>query len=108
MNNLYGRAMIDPLPISDFRWLSWPEMKKLIYVDGIQSVPDDAEIGYALEVDLKYPHYLHNKHNDYPLAPEHLNITADMISPYSQHLLGKLGKNYHQKTENSCQTSTTS
>src|SRR3989442_1921856 len=90
MNNLYDTAMIDPLPVSDFRWLSWPEMKKLVYVDGIQSVPDDAEIGYALEVDLVYPHYLHDKHNDYPLTPGDLNITAEMLSPYTKHLLNKL------------------
>src|SRR3989441_196512 len=97
MNNLYGRAVVDPLPVSDFRWLSWPEMKKLVYIDGIQSVPDDAEIGYALEVDLHYPQHLHDKHNVYPLAPEHLNITADMLSPYSKHLLNKLGKKIPSK-----------
>ena len=53
---------------------------------------DDAEIGYALEVDLWYPDDLHEAHNDYPLAPEHLEITPDMLSPYSKHLLEKLGK----------------
>ena len=29
-----------------------------------------------LEVDLEYPHDLHNLHNDYPLAPEHLMING--------------------------------
>jgi hypothetical protein len=88
MNNLYGRAMIDPLPVSDFRFLTREEINKL----NILMITDDAEIGYALEVDLHYPPFLHDKHNDYPLAPEHLNITADMLSPYSQHLLNKLCK----------------
>ena len=92
MNNLYGRAMIDPLPVSDFRFLTWPEISHLIYKVGIQNISDDAEIGYALEVDLHYPQQLHDDHNDYPLAPEHLNITPDMLSPYSRYLLNKLGK----------------
>jgi len=87
MNNLYGRAMVDPLPVSGFRFLSRDEIEKL----KIEEVADDAEIGYALEVDLWYPYRLHQEHNDYPLAPEHLEITPDMLSPYSKYLLEKLG-----------------
>ena len=29
--------------------------------------------GLILEVDLEYPHQLHDLHNDYPLAPEKKN-----------------------------------
>ena len=88
MNNLYGRAMVDPLPVSGFRFLSREEINNL----NIKKVADDAEIGYALEVDLYYPYRLHNAHNDYPLAPEHLEITPGMLSAKSKHLLEKLGK----------------
>jgi len=38
--------------------------------------------GYILEVDLVYPHDLHERHNDYPLAPEKVWIT--LLSPYEQ------------------------
>jgi len=38
---------------------------------------------YILEVKLKYPVSLHAAHSDYPLCPEHLKITKDMLSPYS-------------------------
>ena len=31
---------------------------------------NDTNVGYVLEVDLNYPEHLHNKHNNYPLAPE--------------------------------------
>jgi len=88
MNNLYGRAMVDPLPVSGFRFLRRQEIEEL----RIEDVADDAEIGYALEVDLWYPDRRHDEHNDYPLAPEHLEITPDMLSAQSKHLLEKLGK----------------
>ena len=37
---------------------------------------------YLLEVDLEYPGELHALHNDYPLAPEKLEIPYDMLSDY--------------------------
>ena len=38
--------------------------------------------GYILEVGLEYPHELHGLHNDYPLGPEKLKISCDMLSRY--------------------------
>ena len=38
----------------------------------VMSINEKSEIGYFLEVDLKYPDELHDLHNDYPLAPEKL------------------------------------
>ena len=35
-----------------------------------------------LEVDLKYPDKLHELHNDYPLAPEKLAVSNNMLSKY--------------------------
>jgi hypothetical protein len=43
----------------------------------------DKYTGYTLMVDLKYPTELHDKHNDYPLAPERMTVTADMYSPHN-------------------------
>jgi len=79
-NNLYGYAMSQPLPTGNFRFLTEDQIKQL----DILNVPDDHPTGYILEVDLEYPHDLHELHNDYPLAPEKISITKEMLSPYTQ------------------------
>ena len=61
-NNLYGWAMMKPLPVGDFQWLSPLELESW------------DEYPCILEVDLDYPEDLNDLHNDYPLAPEHLKI----------------------------------
>ena len=43
---------------------------------------DKSDAGYILEVDLKYANELHDLHNDYPLAPEKLTVTNDILSNY--------------------------
>ena len=37
-------------------------------------------MGYFFEVDLEYRNELHELHNDYPLAPEKLAVSSDMLS----------------------------
>ena len=39
-----------------------------------------------LEVDLEYPKELHQLHNDYPLAPDKLEIKEEMLSNYQLHI----------------------
>jgi len=71
------------LPVADFRFLSDDEMRSF----DVSSVSSDSSVGYALEVDLKYPESLHERHNAYPLAPEHVEIVDDMISPILRDML---------------------
>jgi hypothetical protein len=85
-NNLYGVAMSKYLPLKQFRWLTESEVDVL----DVNKVPDEGTHGYILEVDLEYPVELHDTHNDYPLAPEKMVISDDMISPYSKELLTDL------------------
>ena len=50
-------------------------------------------IGYFLEVDLEYLEELHELHNDFPLAPEKLTVSNDMLSKYCK----KIGDKYEIK-----------
>ena len=54
--------------------------KKIDTFDDV--IPKNRWVRHILEVDLKYPGELHYLHNDYPLAPEKLEITDDMLSKY--------------------------
>ena len=82
-NNLYGYSMIQHLPVKGFRWLSGMEQNNLI----IENIADDSEDGYILEVDLSYPNELHDRHNDFPLAPQAVEIKQEMLSEYQIQLI---------------------
>jgi hypothetical protein len=77
-NNLYGWAMSQPLPVGGFRFLTDEEISQLDFTQ----IPDDSETGYFVECDLEYPAELHEIHNDFPLAPEHMRVTKEMLSPF--------------------------
>ncbi|XP_048588392.1 uncharacterized protein LOC125572222 [Nematostella vectensis] len=55
-NNLYGWAMSKPLPTHEFRWMTEQE------ITGWKNHP------CILEVDLEYPHHLHDLHNVPPFG----------------------------------------
>ena len=76
MNNLYGWAMSRYLPHGGF--------KRLKNVDGfdLNSISEKSPLTYILEVDLEYLEELHILNNVYPLAPEKLAITYEILSDY--------------------------
>ena len=77
--------MSQPLPTGNFQFLSPKEIEEF---DMSKTAATD-DIGFILEVDLKYPLHLHELHNDYPLATDKVMITQDMLSSYSQSLINK-------------------
>ena len=89
VNSLYGLSMCSPLPIGNFKWLNDEEISTL----NIQDITDDSMIEFIFEVDLLYPHYIHDFTSDYPLAPEKIKIQQELLSPYSRFLVEKLNIN---------------
>ena len=63
INNLYGWAMGQSLPYKGFQWTDCST--------DVMGIPDDAEIGYILEVVLEYPKSSHDLHRDLPFCPKH-------------------------------------
>ena len=55
----------------------------------VMSINEKSLTGSFLEVDLKYPDELHELHNDYPLAPEKLAVSSDMLSKYCKKIADK-------------------
>ena len=86
-NNLYGCAMSQYLPYSGFKWLNQKEIGDFC----LNSVSENSSIGYILEVDLEYPSELHDLHNNYPLAPEKLEISQNMLSKYYFNITSEYG-----------------
>ena len=77
-NNLYGWAMSQYLLYSGFKCLNQKEIDRF----DVNSIGKISPHGYILKVDLEYSDELHELHDDYPLAPEKLEITHNMSSKY--------------------------
>ena len=79
MNNLYGTVTsFDYLPYGGFKFLS----EKEIEVFDLNSIPENSLVRNTLEVNLVYCKELHDLHNDYPLCPEKIEVSHDMLSKY--------------------------
>ena len=84
-NNLYGWAMSQYLPTGGFKWMT----QKQIDMTDLAKYNETSKKGLILEVDLEYPKELHDLHNDYPLGPEKIKVTKDMLSEYSKRIAHK-------------------
>ena len=76
-NNLYGWAMVKPLPVGDFAWMSENDLKEW------KNIP------CVLEVDLEIPKNLHDYFNDYPPAPELLKLKNSQVEKLISNLWDK-------------------
>ena len=82
-NNLYGYAMAENLPTGNYKW-----NKQFWTINELLNIPDDNDIGYIHEVDIKVPEALHDYLNDYPLAVENTHFDD---SEYMLNVAQKLG-----------------
>lgn len=106
VNGLYSAAMLRKLPVRNFKWVRRANLSKYTAAYILSKTDDDDE-GFTARVRLKYPKELHDLHNSYPLAPETMIVTKDMVSPYTTELHGickqkmvdsqKLVPNLHDK-----------
>ena len=84
-DNLYGWAMSQYLPNGSIKWLSDEELNKI----DLGKYKEDSREGLVLEADLEYPKDLHELHNDYPLAPEKIKVSKNMLSGYCNKMSDK-------------------
>ena len=88
--NLYGATMIKQLPVGDFRFLSEEEIASF----DIAKVNPNGSTGYLVQADILYPSELHDRHNDLPLCPSHLEITKNILSDVTIQLGEKHGQKF--------------
>jgi hypothetical protein len=88
---MYGTAMIESLPHSNFRFVDFNRNfthDDLLAVV-LRSTPQDPE-GVIIECDLEYDSNLIDSHNMLPLAPEH--IVCPDPSPSQRRYLNAMGR----------------
>ena len=84
-NNLYGWAMSQYLPTGNVKWMTDKEISKT----NLGKYELDSKEGLILEVDLEYPKEPHDLHNDYPIAPEKVKVSKNMLSTYCKKIAEK-------------------
>ena len=71
LNNLYGWAMSQKLPVDNIEWIKDTSQFNEDFIKKYNKVSNE---GYFLEVDVQYFEKLHELHNDLSLLPERMKI----------------------------------
>ena len=79
-NNLYGHSMSEPLPYDEIKF------DNNVTLEDILNCPDDSDIGFFVEVDLKYPDNIKEKTKNFPFAPMNKKINPDKFSDYMKEI----------------------
>ena len=86
VNNLYGWAMSQKVPVNNFEWIEEPSQ---FNEDFIKNYNEKSDKGYFLEVTVQYTKKLHELHNDLPFLSERMELGK----------VEKLVTNLHDKNE---------
>ena len=70
VNNLYGSAMWQKLPVNKFEWIEDTSQ----FNEGFIKKYEESYEGYFLKVDIKYPEKLYELHNDSLFLPERMKF----------------------------------
>ena len=75
--NLYLQSMVQPLPHDEIEmWHGHPDLY-MNKVDEILITTDDSDIGYFIEVILRFPDSIKRKTKNFPFFPENKFITRE-------------------------------
>ena len=86
VNNSYGWAMSQQLPLNKIQWI---ENTSQFIENFIKTYNEESDEGYFKEVDVQNPEKLHELHNNLPFLPERMKIEK----------VEKLATNLHGKAE---------
>ena len=75
-NNLYGWAMSESLLYDKIK------LDNNVNLEDILNTPDDSDIRYFVEVDIKYPDNIKQKTKNFPFATENKKINPDIFNDY--------------------------
>ena len=113
-NNLYGSVQTMNMPLHSFQWASpelCKELENFYFIKNTQfhtgeksetwenfhRLDKKMKIGekeeFYLEIDFEYPKELHNRHSNFPLAPNNFSIQNNNLSPKASELLDDLRSN---------------
>ena len=73
---LYGHSMCQSLPYDEIKF------DKNVKLEEILNTAKDSDIGYFIEVDLKYPDNIKYKTKNFPFAPVNKKIVPDKFSDF--------------------------
>ena len=79
--NLYGHSMSEPLPSDEIKFERDNKLEDII------NTPDDSDVGYFIEVDLKNPDNKKQKTKHFPFAHMNKKINPDDFSDYMKGII---------------------
>jgi len=96
VNNLYGWAVCQLLPYTDFRWVDD------MFNFNVMIIPLDSLTGYILEVVLEYPQHLHDVQADLPFYPTRDKPPGKRKDKFLATLYNKKGYVIHYRNLQQC------